>query len=144
MEKTAQLRGNSPNKKDTNEEVLFNSWVFDDNNMKETAFDDVMRNIESIFEPSMFIGTVGVWHGRYKAYKFCENTKELREALMGYDDIIIRRIESQLWFTLIHHDGHHEIELRRITDDDFLDWGDLGCEHFDEILRRTEDFYQDN
>ena len=136
MKKTVKLKEDLPNKKDTtqDEEVLFDSRAFDGN--------DAMRNIENNFEPSVLIGTVGLWHGRHKAYKYCENIKELRDSLSGYDNIIIRRIDSQLWFTLIHHDGQHEMELRRITDDDFLDWGDLNYEHFDEILRRSEDFYQ--
>ena len=90
---------------------------------EERDYRKVMKSIEAIFTPSVLVGTAGLWDGKREAYRYFENVKELRGVIANYDGIIIRQIGVQLHFTLIHHDGRHEMQLRRLADDagDILD-----------------------
>ena len=88
----------------------------DDCDMGDFIFDNIMQGIEAVFEPSVLVGTIGRWNGTFNGYKYCHSFSDLRSALSGYDDIIIRQIGTRLRFTLIHHDGRHDVELRRLSD----------------------------
>lgn len=107
-------------------------------------FDNVMRAIKSNYEPSVLTGTVGRWDGTFCAYKYCHSFKELEDAICGkYDDVVIRQDGEKLYFTLIHHDGQHEMELRRLTDCDSnndICWDDFSEETVAFINRHTKDF----
>ena len=147
MGENTQATNGSPNSNDSaaTEIVLFESGVYADRVQEEDVFNRVMRDIETVFKPSVLIGTVGLWHGRHNGYRYIRNFKELQETVCSYDSVIIRQSESGLWFTLIHHDGYHEMELRCIIDDDNFDWEDLRFSYFDEgvwqyIIDNSEHF----
>jgi len=88
----------------------------DDCTVEDDILQDIMRNIESVFEPCVLVGTVGRWNGTFNGYGYCHDFNAFQGAISGYDDIIIRQIGTRLHFTLIHHDGRHEMELRRFDD----------------------------
>jgi hypothetical protein len=79
------------------------------------ALNDVLNEIKSKYEPCVLVGTVGRWNGTFNGYKYCHDFNGFRDAISGYD-IIIRQKGTRLHFTLIHHDGRHEMELRRLND----------------------------
>jgi hypothetical protein len=79
-------------------------------------YDDVMRSIEAVFGPSVLVGSLRLWHGRYVGYKYFRDFGDFQKAVAGYENILIRQIGTRLYFALIHHDGRHEAELRRFTD----------------------------
>jgi len=88
----------------------------DDCAVEDDIFNGIMQSIESIFEPCVLVGIVGRWNGRFDGYKYCHEFKDFQHAISGYDDIIIWQVGTRLHFTLIHHDGRHEMELRRLSD----------------------------
>lgn len=64
----------------------------------------------------VYLGTVGRWNGRFVGYKYCQFFNDLQNAISGYDAIIIKLTGTRLHFTPIHHDGRHEMELRRFNE----------------------------
>jgi len=125
--------------------VLFQSGSFAESALEKEAFNHVMRGIEAIFSQSVFVGTVGLWDGTRDGYRFCSDFKDLREVLSNYDDIIIRQIGTRLYFTLIHHDGRHEMELRRWNDGEWVNPHAFCLGEFDDMTLRfikhsTENF----
>jgi len=92
----------------------------------ELEFDDLMQRVKSIFKPSVLIGSLGLWNGRCTGYKYCRDFDEFLSAISDYNNVIIRQVGTQLCITLVHHDGRHEMELRRLTD--------YGNEHMDGIF----------
>jgi flavodoxin len=122
--KENQITDESPNKSGSpsDEEILFDSRSYcqdeDTGAMEEDEFNKVMRSIEAVFKPSVLVGVVGLWDGKRDGYKYCEDINELLRVITNdYDDIVIRQIGSGLHFILIHHDGRHEMELRRLTEE---------------------------
>ena len=76
----------------------------------------ILQGIQAVFEPCILVGTVGRWNGKFVGYRYCQCYSVFENAISGYDDIIIKQIGTRLHFTLIHHDGRHEMELRRFND----------------------------
>ena len=106
---------------------------------------DIMRNIETVYEPSILTGTVARWNGSFSGYKYCHTFKDFQNAVSGYDDIIIRQIGTRLHFTLIHHDGRHEMELRRLNDYGYDNRDNACFDYFNEaalkfINRNTKNY----
>ena len=97
------------------EVVLFGGGLQRDDYAYETL-DEILQDMESVFTPSVFIGTLGLWDGRHNAYRFCHDFNEIRRIIGNYDDVIISQVGTRLHFTFIHHDGRNELELRRLTD----------------------------
>ena len=85
--------------------------------VEDDILSDIMQGIKKTFEPCILVGTVGRWNGTFNGYRYCYDFKDFQSAVGGYDDIIIRQIGTRLQFTLIHHDGRHEMELRRFDDE---------------------------
>ena len=117
----------------------------DDWGHEEFLLNSVLLAIQAIFKPSILVGVVGRWNGIFPGYKYCHNFCDLRDAISGYDEIVISQVGTRLKFTLIHHDGRHEMELRRLSDYGY-DKRDRACfEYFNEealrfIQRYTKNF----
>ena len=96
----------------------------------------VLLGIKKIFGPSILVGTIGRWNGTFKGYKYCPTFQDLQNAISGYEDITIRQIGTRLHFTLTHHDGRHEMELRRLSDYGYEKRDNACFDYFnDEALR---------
>jgi hypothetical protein len=113
--------------------------------LEEFKFDHVMRDIQEFYTPSVLVGTVGVWTGRFAGYRYCSDFEDFRKFISTYDDIDIRQIGVKLHFTLKHHDGRHEMELRRLTEYGYDHLDVTSMEFFNEetlafIKRHTNDF----
>ena len=130
------------------EVVVFERNAYNDSDdyaIKEDDFNDIMKNIEAVFEPCVFVGTVGRWNGTFQGYKYLPDLKDLRSAISGYDDIVIRQVGTRLNFTLIHHDGRHEMELRRLSDYGYNNRNNVSFDYFNEatlkyINRNTRNY----
>jgi hypothetical protein len=130
--------------------ILFQCGVYnenycpDDYSMEEDTFNSVMQGIKAVFEPCVLIGKVGRWNGTFSGYKYCRDFKDLQNAISGYDDIIIRQIGTQLHFTLIHHDGRHEMELRRFNDYGYNNRDNACFDYFNEQALKFINRYTKN
>ena len=97
--------------------ILFESGSYcpDDYVLEEDDLNNVMESIKAIFEPSVFVGTVY--------------------------DLIITQTGARLHFTLLHHDGRHEMELRRLSDYGYNNRHNASFDYFNEA---TVKFIQHN
>lgn len=153
MEKTSQTIDDVQGKLEAaaDGDILFESGLYyqderpDDCMLEEMTFNSVMQSMEALYAPSVFVGTVGVWSGRFTGYRYCCDFKDFMGVIGNYDDITIRQVGTQLHFTLRHHDGRHEMELRRLTDYGCNHLSSVDLEHFSEetvqfIKRHTRNF----
>lgn len=83
--------------------------------IEQEDFDCIMQEIKSVFDTSVLIGTLGLWHGKPTSFKLCSEFKDLERAVSGYDDITITQLGTRLFFALHHHDGTNHMELRRFN-----------------------------
>ena len=117
----------------------------DDCTTEDDILQDIMQGIKATFEPCVLVGTVGRWHGTFNGYKYCHNFNDFQSAIGGYDDIVIRQIGTRLQFSLIHHDGRHEMELRRLNDYGYDNRDNACFDYFNEaalkfINRHTKNY----
>ena len=126
--------------------ILFESGSYcdDDCFLEEDTLNSVMESIKAIFEPSVFIGTVGRWNGTFSGYRYCHSFSDLQSAISGYD-LIISQTGARLHFTLLHHDGKHVMELRRLSDYGYDKRHNVNFDYFNEatvkfITRNTRNF----
>jgi hypothetical protein len=117
----------------------------DDCEMEDEILSGVYRCIEAIFEPCVLVGTVGRWNGTFSGYRYCHTFSDFQGAIGGYDDMIIRQVGTRLHFTLIHHDGRHEMELRRLSDYGYNNRDNASFDYFTEatmkfINRHTKNY----
>ncbi len=143
MKQTTKLTDNALNSADHDEEeVIFDSRDYDvDAEGLSPLFDydycKLLSNIKAKFTPSVLIGTVGVWSGTHKGFNYYLGFAELKQAIAEYDDLIVRQKGERLYFTLLHHDGRHNLELRRLTA--------YGAEHDDKLnadLYELDDIFE--
>ncbi len=123
------------------EEILYESTDYEA--AASSALNLVMRGIEDTYGPSILIGTVGLWFGSHSAFRYCQEFGEFDQAVRSYDDIIIRRKDDRLYFTLIHSNGRHEMELRKIITDKydyFDDRGFISAEEWDVLMKNSRPF----
>jgi len=127
------------------EEILFQSGDYNSEAEEDLVLGDLLKQISSHYTPSVLLGSLGFWDGRTEGYKYCHEFKDFKYTLGNYDGYIFRRIGTRLYVTLIHHDGHHEMELRRLTDYGIENmYSDYVAYFTDKALeffkRNTEDF----
>lgn len=68
-----------------------------------------------IFEDTIMIGTVGLWHGSYDGCAYLENYQDFLNKIADYDTVRINRKGNKLLVELCHHDGTHYMEIRRLN-----------------------------
>jgi hypothetical protein len=140
MEKTHRPTDNALSKLGTMPDgnILFRSSLFYKDEcpydcvQEKMALNRILQSIETCFTPSVLVGTVGLWNGTFDGFRYCLDFGEFRNVVSEYDNIVIRQIGTQLHFTLIHHDGRHEMELRRFTDYGYNHLNEYHFECFDE------------
>jgi hypothetical protein len=140
---------NSPGKLDAESDgdVLFQSGSYNDNDLEEMTYINVMRRIEAVFQPGVLVGSINLWHGRHTGYKYCRNFSEFLDTVSGYQDTVIRQVGTRVYFSLIHHDGRHEMELRRFTEYGYDNLDKVNFDVFNQaaskfIKRHTRDFWK--
>jgi len=93
--------------------ILFRSELDIDD--EDYLLEDLLSDIEAIFEPCFMIGTVGRWNGSTDGYKYIHTMNDFRNTIAAYDIIEISQTGTRIGINLYHHDGTHYMELRKLT-----------------------------
>ena len=93
---------------------------YSDEVISEFEWENICDNYNSIFKLNDFsdcllIGTVALWNGTHKSCMYISDPQDLKEKCTDYEIIRFKRKGNKLFIELVHHDGTHEFEVKRIN-----------------------------